>query len=111
MVVVHRVDLREIDELLDLDCFRLLRLERLQLARLDHHVAVRRQLVALDDLRVRDLLAGRRVDALLRTRTPVLPDSWWKRTVLRSTALYIFTGTVTIPKPIVPVHIARGIRQ
>ncbi len=43
------------------------------------------------------------------TRTPLLPESWWKRTVLRSTALYSFTGTVTIPKPIVPVHIARGI--
>src|SRR5205809_7845147 len=43
-------------------------------------------------------------------RTPLFPDSWWKRTALRSSALYSLTGTVTIPKLIAPVHIARGIR-
>ena len=42
------------------------------------------------------------------TRMPVLPESWWKRTVLRSIALYSFTGTVTRPKLIVPDQIARG---
>src|ERR1700733_5550124 len=41
-------------------------------------------------------------------RTPVLLESWWKRTVLRLTALYSLTGTVTRPKLIAPVQIERG---
>src|SRR3954471_934458 len=65
-VVVHdRVDVREVDEVLDLDGLRLLRIERLELARLDDHVAVRPDLEALDDVLVRDLVARRGVDALL----------------------------------------------
>ena len=65
MVVVDRVDVVERDEVLDLDGLRLLGIERLELAGLDEHVAVGRQLVALDDVLVGDLVAGRRVDALL----------------------------------------------
>ncbi len=42
-------------------------------------------------------------------RTPFLPLSWWKRTVLRLIALYSLTGTVTRPKLIAPVQIERGI--
>src|SRR3954454_13403365 len=41
-------------------------------------------------------------------RTPVLPLSWWKRTVLRETAEDSFTGTVTRPKEMAPVQIERG---
>src|SRR5450755_584202 len=41
-------------------------------------------------------------------RAPVLDDSWWKRTVLGEVALYIFTGTLTSPKLIAPLQIARG---
>jgi hypothetical protein len=41
-------------------------------------------------------------------RTPVALLSWWKRTVLRETALYIFTGTVTRPKLIAPVQMDRA---
>ena len=65
MVEVDRVDLVERDEVLDLDRLRLLGIERLELAGLDQHVAVGRQLVALDDVLVGDLVAGRRIDALL----------------------------------------------
>ena len=55
----------EVDEVLDLDGLRLLRIERLELARLDDHVAVGRDLEALDDVVVGDLVARRGVDALL----------------------------------------------
>ena len=65
MVVEDRVDLRELDEVLDLDGLGLLGLQRLELAGLDDHVAVGRELEALDDLVVGDLVARRRVDALL----------------------------------------------
>ena len=41
-------------------------------------------------------------------REPVLALSWLKRTVLRLTALYSFTGTVTSPKLMAPVQIERG---
>src|SRR4051794_5337231 len=41
-------------------------------------------------------------------REPVLALSWLKRTVLRLTALYSFTGTVTRPKLMAPVQIERG---
>src|SRR5262249_12883206 len=66
VVVVDRVDLGELDEVLDLDRLRLLRRECLELAGLDHHVAVLRYLVALDDVLVWHLLAAGGVDALLR---------------------------------------------
>src|SRR3954452_8714255 len=36
------------------------------------------------------------------------PSSWWKRTVLRETALYSFTGMLTRPKLMAPLQIARG---
>ena len=65
VVVEDRVDLRELDEVLDLDGLGLLGLQRLELAGLDDHVAVGRELEALDDLVVGDLVARRRVDALL----------------------------------------------
>src|SRR4051794_34158025 len=35
--------------------------------------------------------------------------SWWKRTLLRDTALYSFTGTLTRPKLIAPLQIALAI--
>src|SRR3954464_2483398 len=41
-------------------------------------------------------------------RTPPSASSWWKRTVLRWTALYSLTGTVTRPKEMAPVQIERG---
>jgi hypothetical protein len=65
VVVEDRVDVGKVDEVLDLDRLRLLRVERVELLGLDHDVAVGRELVALDDLLVRDLLAGRGVDPLL----------------------------------------------
>ena len=46
-----------------------------------------------------------------RIRAPVLLESWWKRTVLGEVALYSFTGTLTSPKLIAPVQIARAISQ
>src|SRR5215217_7931883 len=42
-------------------------------------------------------------------RCPVLPLSWWKRTVLRLTAEYSFTGTLTSPNEMAPLHIDLGI--
>src|SRR4051794_19117042 len=65
VVVEQRVDRVEVDEVLDLDRPGLLRIERLELRRLDDDVAVRGDLIALDDLVVGHLLARRRVDALL----------------------------------------------
>src|SRR3954451_23991763 len=44
----------------------------------------------------------------MEIRAPVALLSWWKRTVLRLTAEYIFTGTVTSPKLIVPVQMDRA---
>src|SRR5438874_13299145 len=44
-----------------------------------------------------------------RIRAPVLPDSWWKRTVFGDVALYSLTGTFTSPKLIAPDQIARAI--
>src|SRR5215210_6793642 len=43
-------------------------------------------------------------------RLPVSPLSWWKRTVLRDTAEYSLTGTLTRPKEIAPLQIDRGMR-
>ena len=65
VVVVDRVDVVERDEVLDLDRLRLLGIERLELARLDQHVAIGRELIALDDVLVGHLVARRRIDALL----------------------------------------------
>ena len=65
VVVVDRVDLGEIDELLDVDRLGRLGVERVELLGLDQHVAVGRELVALDDVLEGDLVAGRRVDPLL----------------------------------------------
>src|SRR5215204_1580982 len=51
------------------------------------------------------------VDASTRfcaIRCPVLPLSWWNRTVFLLTAEYSFTGTLTSPKEIAPLHIDRG---
>jgi hypothetical protein len=42
-------------------------------------------------------------------RTPVLLESWWKRTDFGDVAEYSFTGTLTSPKLIAPDQIARGI--
>src|SRR5215207_7124048 len=41
-------------------------------------------------------------------RCPVFPLSWWNRTVFLLTAEYSFTGTLTSPKEIAPLHIDRG---
>src|ERR1700722_14250514 len=41
-------------------------------------------------------------------RAPVLDDNWWKRTVLGDVAEYILTGTLTRPKLIAPLQIARA---
>src|SRR5450432_4017772 len=41
-------------------------------------------------------------------RVPVLADSWWKRTDFGEVAEYILTGTLTSPKLIAPLQIARG---
>ena len=66
MVIKDRVDLRELDEVLDVDRLGLLGLQRVELAGLDHDVAVGRDLEAFDDLLVGDLLVALRVHALLR---------------------------------------------
>jgi hypothetical protein len=42
-------------------------------------------------------------------RVPVLALSWWNRTVLRLTAEYSLTGTLTSPKEMAPLHIDLGI--
>jgi hypothetical protein len=65
VVVVDRVDLLEVHELLDVDRACLLRLERLEFLRSDRHVAIGADLVALDDLLVRDLLARSGIHPLL----------------------------------------------
>jgi hypothetical protein len=39
----------------------------------------------------------------------VLADSWWNRTDFGEVAEYSFTGTLTSPKLIAPLQIARGI--
>ena len=44
-------------------------------------------------------------------REPVLALSWLKRTVLRLTALYSLTGTVTSPKLMAPVQMERGMNR
>ena len=50
LLEVQRVDLVEVDELLDLDRVAPLRAQRLDLVVLDHHVLALRDLVAADDL-------------------------------------------------------------
>ena len=57
-LVVDRVDLVEVDEVLDVDRPGGLGVERLELLRGDDHVPVGRDLEALDDLLVGHLLAG-----------------------------------------------------
>ena len=42
------------------------------------------------------------------TRAPVFFSSWWKWIVWSRTAVYAFTGTLTRPKLIEPLHVARG---
>src|ERR1700729_3949466 len=44
-------------------------------------------------------------------RAPVLDDSWWKRTVFGDVAEDILTGTLTRPKLIAPLQIARGMMR
>ena len=65
MVVEDRIDLIQLDEVLYLDRARFLGLERVELLRLDHHVAIGSQLVAFDDVLVGDLLVVLGIDALL----------------------------------------------
>ena len=87
VVVVDGVDLVEVHEVLDVDRARLLRVQRVELVGRDDDVAVLRQLVALDDLVVADLLARLRDPrASAAIRLPVSALSWLKRTVLRETA-------------------------
>jgi hypothetical protein len=71
VVVEDRVDLLEVDEVLDVDGAGPLGVERLELLRRDDHVAVLRELVALHDVVVGDLVAGVRVDARWEMRLPV----------------------------------------
>ena len=68
MVEVDRVDLVEIDEVLDLDRLGLLRIELLELVAGQHHVLLGRDLIPLDDLLVGDLLAVRLGDPLVADR-------------------------------------------
>ena len=42
------------------------------------------------------------------TRAPVFLSSWWKWIVWSRTAVYALTGTLTRPKLIEPLHVARG---
>ena len=80
-----------------------------QLCGLDHYVPVGRDLVALDDLLERDLLAvGRAHVLLLDARVSVRAADGSAR-VLCVTALYSLTGTLTRPKLSVPIHIDLGI--
>jgi hypothetical protein len=64
-VEVDGVDLVEVDEVLDLDRFRLLGSHVLELVLGEDHVLLGGDLVALDDLVVRDLLAVLLGDALV----------------------------------------------
>ena len=57
MVVEDRIDLIELDEVLDVDGPGLLGFERVQLVGADRHVAIRGDLVTLDDLLVGHLFA------------------------------------------------------
>src|SRR5918997_2826098 len=41
-------------------------------------------------------------------RWPVFALSWWKRTVLRETAVKSFTGTLTSPNEIAPLQMDRA---
>jgi hypothetical protein len=66
VVVEDRVDVAQVDEVLDVDRARLLRIERVELVRRDHHVALLRELVALDDVVEGDFLIGVGIDPLLR---------------------------------------------
>ena len=65
VVVVDRVDVLEVDEVLDVDRARALGIERVELVGRDHDVAVLGQLEALDDLVERHLLPGLGVHPLL----------------------------------------------
>ena len=65
MVEVDRVDRLELDEVLDLDRARLLGVELLELVARHHDVLLGRDLVALDDVLVGDLLAVGLGDALV----------------------------------------------
>ena len=71
MLVVERVDLVQLDEVLDVDRAGLLRGERLELLRRDHDVAVGAHLEALDDVLVGHFLAVGGTDALLLDPRPV----------------------------------------
>ena len=59
LLEVERIDVVEVDELLDLDLVTALRLERLDLRRLDDHVLALRDLEAALDPVGGDLFAGR----------------------------------------------------
>jgi hypothetical protein len=41
----------------------------------------------------------------------VAESIWWNDTFFRETAVYSFTGMLTSPKLIAPLHIARGMPQ
>jgi hypothetical protein len=71
LVEVDRVDLVEIDEVLDLDRAGLLRVELLELLAGQHDVLVGADLIALDDLLVGDFLAVLLRDALVADARPV----------------------------------------
>jgi hypothetical protein len=65
LLEVDRVDVVEIDEVLDLDRAGLLGVQLGELVAAEHHVLVRRVLVSLHDLLVGDLLAVGLGDALV----------------------------------------------
>ena len=108
VVVEDRVDLVEIDEVLDLDRARLLGSERVELRRRDDHVAVRADLIALDEPLVRDLLARLRTDAAAAGSARRLTVDLVEAHGLLETALKSLTGMLTRPKLMAPLQIARG---
>ena len=111
VVVVDRVDLLEVHEVLDVDRARLLRLERLELLGRDRHVVVRADLVALDDLLVRDLVTRGRVHPLLADALARLGVDLVEPDGLARDGAVELDGMLTSPKLIAPLQIARGMHQ
>jgi len=109
MVVVDRVDLGEVDELLDVDRLGRLGIERVELLGVDQDVAIGAELIPLDDLLERHLIAGRRIHPFLADPGAGLAGELVEADRLRGGGAVELDGDVDEPKLIAPVQIARAI--